>query len=242
MTRKILIIDSNVILTKKLTSEFKKENWDVETILEGNLVYEKEDIDADIDMILLDLNIDGINGQELCRKIRSNSNVPIIIITKRTGILDKIVAFESGADDYLIKPFEFLELKARIKALFRRIELSNKLIDNKEDKKNYIEEINLEGFKINILNKKISFQDEKIKLTGKEFDIFYTLITNPKRVFSREDLLGSLWEKNKQGETRTTRIIDVHIRRIREKLGEVTEYPYIKTKWGIGYYFDKIKL
>lgn len=230
MTRKILIIDSDEILTKKLESEFKKENWKTEKILEIKSIYQKENIDAD--MILLDLDINGINGQELCRKIRSNSEIPIIVITKRTGILDKIVAFESGVDDYLVKPFEVLELKARIKVLFRRMNFENKSNGNSRS----IEKTNIEGFKINILNKTLSFKKEEIDLTGKEFDIFYTLITNRGRVFSREELLKSLWGKNKYGEKRT---IDVHIRGIRKKIGEVTDHSYIKTKWGVGYYFNK---
>lgn len=234
MRKKILILDSNKIYVRGLAEELRRDNYIVETIYDGKNVIEK--IDDKVDMILLDLDLNGVKGQELCREIRLGSEIPIIIITTRISMIDKIVSFEAGADDYLIKPFEVLELKARMKAIFRRVEAR---VENNNNIDFMAEGISIGEFNINPLGRTLRLNEEEIVLTVKEFDIFYILITNKGRVFKREELLKTLWDDNHFGDIRT---IDVHVRRIREKLGEVTDFPYIMTKWGAGYYFNENKI
>ncbi len=229
MTKKALIIDSDQEFLNTLEIELKKMDFQLESAATGRVAVDlfKNHI---FDLIIMDFNLQDMDGLILCREFRRNSSVPIIVVTENDTAIDKILGLDSGADDYLVKPFNVLELVSRIKALFRRIELS------KQDKDDGI--IKLGEFTLNKIGRTIELNDNRINLTGKEFDIFYVLISNPGEIFSREELLELVWEDDYYGDGRT---IDVHIRRIRRKLGRVNRHKeYILTKWGEGYYFSTI--
>ena len=178
-------------------------------------------------MVLMELELPEVNGLTICQNIRSISSVPIIFLTNVDEDIKKILALEYGADDYMVKPFNILELKARMKAVLRRI--NNK---NGENGRHIIE---AEEFTINPLGRKVNSLDKNINLTGKEFDLLYVLASNPGHVYSREELLEKVWGYAYYGDART---VDVHIRRLREKIETNPSDPkYVYTKWGVGYYF-----
>ena len=228
MGLKILIIDSDKSFVSGLKYSLEQDDHIMEVLSNGKelteLVMKKQ-----FDLVLLDLELPDVNGLTICKNIRRKSSVPIIILTKKNEDMDKILALEYGADDFLVKPFNILELKARIKAILRRMDYCQ------VDTDPHIIEIN--DFFINTLTRKISRNNENINLTGKEFDLFYALITNPGVIFTRERLLELVWGYAYYGDLRT---VDVHIRRIREKIETDTkDSQYIMTKWGEGYYFTK---
>ncbi len=168
-----------------------------------------------------------MDGLEVCRKIRENSMVPIIILTAKGEDTSKVLGLEYGADDYLTKPFNILELKARIKAIFRRVNLKENVV--------HTNILNIDDFTINTLGRKVSLNGEEINLTAKEFDLLLLLATNPGKIYSREELLETIWGYEYFGDVRT---VDVHVRRLREKIENNSSQPeYILTKWGVGYYF-----
>jgi DNA-binding response OmpR family regulator len=179
------------------------------------------------DMVLTEIDFPDGNGLVLCQNLRAVSAVPLIFITKVDEDIKKILALEYGADDYLVKPFNILELKARMKAVLRRY--TNKLQENDG---NVIE---IRDIRINTVGRKVSCKDRNISLTGKEFDLLYVLASSPGKVYTREELLERVWGYAYYGDLRT---VDVHIRRIREKLErDPKTSEYIITKWGVGYYF-----
>ena len=228
MGLKILIIDNDKSFVSGLKYNLEQDDHNIEVLSKGkeltDLVMNKH-----FDLVLLDLELPDVNGLNICKNIRKQSSLPIIVLTKKNEDMDKILALEYGADDYLVKPFNVLELKARIKAIFRRMNYC------KVDTDPHIIELN--DFVINTLTRKISRDNEDINLTGKEFDLFYALITNPGKIFTRERLLELVWGYAYYGDLRT---VDVHIRRIREKIESNTkDAQYIMTKWGEGYYFTK---
>lgn len=226
MGLKTLIIDSDKSFANGLKYDLEQDKYLIEIIGQGKGVIETIK-KKEYDLILLDLELADINGLTICKEIRLQSSVPIIILTKKDEDFNKILALEYGADDYMVKPFNILELKARIKAILRRVNYSQGDVDP------HIIEIN--DFIINTLTRKISRQSEDINLTGKEFDLFYALITNPGKIFTRERLLELVWGYAYFGDLRT---VDVHIRRIREKIeNDTKDAQYIMTKWGEGYYF-----
>ena len=176
----------------------------------------------------MDIVLPDSNGLNICQAIRNDSQVPIIVVTEKDEDINKILALEYGADDYIVKPFNILELKARIKAILRRVNFSNKELNNQI--------IKINNFTINTVGRKVTIKDRNANLTGKEFDLFFILISNPGRVFKREELLELVWGYAYYGDLRT---VDVHIRRIREKIEkDSSDVKYIMTKWGVGYYFN----
>ena len=226
--RNILIVDNDKSFVKGLKYSLEQDEYLVEYDYYGKNIIEKIN-KINYDLILLDLVLPDTNGMNLCKSIRKDSQVPIIIITEKDEDISKILALEYGADDYLIKPFNILELKARIKAIFRRINYRNTSLNN--------EVVKIGEFEINTLGRKINIKDREINLTGKEFDLFYVLVSNPGRVFKREELLELVWGYAYYGDLRT---VDVHIRRIREKVEkDSSNVQYILTKWGVGYYFNE---
>lgn len=228
MGRNILIVDNDKSFVKGLKYSLEQDEYIIESDYSGKDIIEKINKN-NYDLILLDLVLPGINGMNLCKSIRKDSQIPIIIITEKDEDINKILALEYGADDYLVKPFNILELKARIKAIFRRINYRNTNINN--------EIVKIGDFEINTLGRKINIKDREINLTGKEFDLFYVLVSNPGRVFKREELLELVWGYAYYGDLRT---VDVHIRRIREKVEkDSSNVQYILTKWGVGYYFNE---
>ncbi|WMM23530.1 response regulator transcription factor [Tissierella sp. MB52-C2] len=231
METKILILDKDKIFVKGLKYSLEQDEYIVDTMYNTKDILEKIN-QNNYNLILLDLILPDSNGLTLCQTIRNSSQVPIIVITEKDEDISKLLAFEYGVDDYLVKPFNDLELKARIKAILRRVNYKALGFDSQT--------IQVQGFTINTLGRKVSIKGENINLTGKEFDLFYVLISNPSKVFKREELLELVWGYAYYGDLRT---VDVHIRRIREKIEkDSSDAKYIMTKWGVGYYFNNSKI
>ena len=229
MSERILVIDSDKTFAKGLRYSLEQDNYGIDILdeVDNAIDYIQK---KNYDMVLMELNLPDINGLTLCQNIRNISSVPIIIITDISEDIKKILALEYGADDYIIKPFNILELKARIKAILRRI--NNKVTDSSNS--NIIEEHDIT---INSVGRKVTRNNKKISLTGKEFDLLYVLASEPGKVFTREELLEEVWDFAYYGDLRT---VDVHIRRIREKVERDPKVPeYVLTKWGVGYYFKE---
>lgn len=227
METKILIIDSDKSFVKGLQYSLEQEGYSMDISHTGKDIIEKIRKNK-YDLVLLDLVLVDFNGLNLCQDIRVDSQVPLIIITEKDEDINKILALEYGADDYLIKPFNILELKARIKAILRRVNYRSIESNNQI--------VKIQDFTINTVGRKVNIKDKDINLTGKEFDLFYVLISNLGQVFKREELLELVWGYAYYGDLRT---VDVHIRRIREKIEkDSSDAQYILTKWGVGYYFN----
>jgi DNA-binding response OmpR family regulator len=228
MSGRILIIDNDRSFVKGLRYSLEQDDYRIDILSEG-----KDTLDhisrKDYDMVLMETELPDINGLTLCQDIRKLSSVPIIFITAVNEDIKKILALEYGADDYLVKPFNILELKARIKAVLRRI--NHKVSDNDN---NVVE---IKDLRINSVGRKVTRNDKNISLTGKEFDLLYVLASNPGKVFTREELLEKVWGYAYYGDLRT---VDVHIRRIREKIEKDPKVAeYVLTKWGVGYFFKE---
>lgn len=225
---KILVVDDEKLLVKGIRFNLENEGYDVITGSDGMEAVELAGSENP-DLIALDLMMPRLDGLEACGKIREFSDVPIIMLTAKADDMDKLMGFEHGADDYLTKPFNILELKARIKALLRRSR-SGRRQEEKPDSKLVCDHITLDR------DARDAFNDGKlVDLTAKEFDLMELLMRNPNRVYSREALLNAIWGYDTSSDIRT---VDVHIRRLREKLERSPAAPeHIMTKWGVGYYF-----
>ncbi len=223
---KILVVDDEQVLVKGLKFNLENEGYTVETAYDGKTAVELAR-NGDFDLILLDLMMPEVDGLNACMQIREFSNVPVIMLTARGEDTDKLLGFEYGADDYITKPFNILELKARIRALLRRSGGAQV-----QDKR----EILTAGPISVDPAQRVALKDgEVVELTAKEYDLIELLIKNPRRVYSRENLMDLVWGYTYAGDYRT---VDVHIRRLREKLEQNPAEPeYILTKWGVGYYF-----
>ena len=223
---KILVVDDEMLLVKGVKFNLENEGYTVETAYDGEAAVELAK-NNDFDLIILDLMMPKLDGLSACMKIREFSNVPIIMLTAKSEDADKIMGFESGADDYITKPFNILELKARIRAMLRRAGASTQ----KEVKRTLLTagHISLDS------EQRVAIRDgETVELTAKEFDLLDLLMKNPRRVYSRENLMDLVWGYTYAGDFRT---VDVHIRRLREKLEKNPAEPeLIMTKWGVGYY------
>lgn len=223
---KVLIVDDELLMIKSLKYSLEQDNYEVEFTADSNEALRKIAI-TEYDIIILDLILPETDGLEVCQKIREISSVPILILTSNNEDMNKILGLEYGADDYMTKPFNILELKARIKAILRR----TRGLSQKPNEQTLV----IDDFVINALGRKVSLHNQEINLTAKEFDLLLLLITNPGKVFSREELLEIIWGYEYFGDLRT---VDVHVRRLREKIEDKNKvYEYILTKWGVGYYF-----
>ncbi len=226
MTQKLLIVDDEPGILKGIKFSLEQESYKVETSDNGEDALKKA-FTNDYDLIILDLMLPGIDGLEVCRRIREKLVVPIIILTAKGEDNSKIQGLEYGADDYLTKPFNILELKARIKAILRRV--------HNGDIPGTTSLIRIGDFTINTLGRKVNIRSIDINLTAKEFDLLLLLASNIGKVYAREELLKIIWGYEYFGDLRT---VDVHIRRLREKIEKNSSQPeYILTKWGVGYYF-----
>ena len=225
---KILVVDDEALLVKGIRFNLKNEGYDVITGSNGLEAVSLAQ-DPDVGLILLDVMMPQMDGLTACAKIREFSDVPIILLTAKTADMDKLIGFDHGADDYITKPFNILELKARVRALLRR---SAHTQPRKQDNLLTIGSISLD------LDARNAYKSGALAdLTAKEFDVIEFLMRNPNRVYSREALLDTIWAYEYRSDIRT---VDVHIRRLREKLEENPAEPqYIMTKWGVGYYFRK---
>ena len=225
--KKILVVDDEALLVKGIRFNLQNEGYEVVT---GSNGLEAVQIaqGGGIDLIVLDVMMPEMDGMTACGKIREFSDVPIIMLTAKTDDMDKLMGFDHGADDYLTKPFNILELKARIRALLRRSGTVEKAPAN---------ELTIGTITLDLDARNAYVAGKHLELTAKEFDVIKFLMRNPNRVYSRENLLDTIWAYEYRSDIRT---VDVHIRRLREKLEENPAEPkYIMTKWGVGYYFRK---
>ena len=222
---KILVVDDEKLLVKGIKFNLENDGYEVVTGADGIDAVELAAA-GDIDLIVLDLMMPRMDGLEACTKIREFSDVPIIMLTAKSADMDKLMGFEHGADDYLTKPFNILELKARIRALLRRAGSTGK----QQADVLACDHISIDRSARNAYN-----DGRLVDLTQKEFDLIELLMRNPNRVYSREALLDAIWGYDNSSDIRT---VDVHIRRLREKLERTPASPeHIMTKWGVGYYF-----
>ena len=224
---KILVVDDEALLVKGIRFNLQSDGYEVITGSNGSDAVRLAQ-DPEVALIVLDVMMPEMDGLTACSKIREFSNVPIILLTAKADDMDKLIGFDNGADDYLTKPFNILELKARIRALLRRSGAGKKA----EPKLLTIGSISLD------LDSRNAYRSgQLVDLPAKEFDVIEFLMRNANRVYSREALLDSIWTYEYRSDIRT---LDVHIRRLREKLEENPAEPkYIMTKWGVGYYFKK---
>ena len=221
---KILVVDDEELLVKGIKFNLQNDGYEVVTGTNGREAIELAH-DPSIRLIVLDVMMPEIDGMEACRRIREFSDVPIIMLTARAEDMDKLLGFEQGADDYLTKPFNILELKSRIRALLRR----TGGLENARSR------ITVGQITVDTQERNVYKNGVPVELTAREFDVVELLIKNPNRVYSRENLLDLIWGYEYRSDIRT---VDVHIRRIREKLETVPAEPeYFMTKWGVGYYF-----
>ncbi|MBE6916860.1 MAG: response regulator transcription factor [Ruminococcaceae bacterium] len=225
---KILVVDDEELLVKGIRFNLQNDGYEVITATNGLQAVQLTQTQVP-DLIVLDVMMPEMDGLTACSKIREFSNVPIILLTAKADDIDKLIGFDNGADDYLTKPFNILELKARIRALLRRAGASEK---KAEENLLTIGSISLDTDARNAYR-----SGTLVDLTAKEFDVIEFLMRNANRVYSREMLLDTIWAYEYRSDIRT---VDVHIRRLREKLEENPAEPnYIMTKWGVGYYFKK---
>ena len=230
MAEKILVVDDEPILLKGLKFSLEQEGYEVETAVDGKEAYDKI-LANTYDAVILDLMLPGMDGLEVCKKVREKLMVPILMLTAKDDDSSKVLGLEYGADDYITKPFNMLELKARIKAILRRVQITDQNMTSNI--------LNIGDFNINTLGRKVTINGQQVNLTAKEFDLLLLLIMNEERVYSREELLETIWGYEYFGDVRT---VDVHIRRLREKIETNSSQPdYILTKWGVGYYFKNKK-
>jgi len=224
---KILVVDDEKLLVKGIKFNLENEGYQVETAYDGQEAVERAR-SGSFDLIILDLMMPKLDGLKACMMIREFSTVPIIMLTAKSEDVDKIIGFESGADDYITKPFNILELKARVRALLRRANMSS------NDSTSIIKIGHIE---VDTKKRTALKNGENVVLTSKEYDLIELLIKNPGRVYSRENLLNIVWGRDYQGDIRT---VDVHVHRVRDKLEMNPADPErILTKWGVGYYFKE---
>lgn len=229
MAKKVLVVDDEKLIVKGIRFSLEQDGMEVTCAYDGEealrLAQENK-----FDMILLDIMLPNMDGFEVCQAIREFSNMPIVMLTAKGDDMDKILGLEYGADDYITKPFNILEVKARIKAIMRRTAAS----EPKEENSKVIESGDL---KLDCESRRLFVQGREINLTAKEFDLLELLVMNPNKVYSRENLLNLVWGYEYPGDVRT---VDVHVRRLREKIEPNPSEPkYVHTKWGVGYFYQK---
>lgn len=227
MGQKILVVDDEKLIVKGIRFSLEQDGMEVDCAYDGEeaLRLAKQN---QYDMILLDVMLPKMTGFEVCQQIREFSNVPIVMLTAKGDDMDKILGLDYGADDYITKPFNILEVKARIKAIIRRTV-------RKGEEKESPRVVEKGGMRLECDGRRVYIDDKEINLTAKEFEVLELLMKNPGKVYSRENLLNLVWGSDYPGDVRT---VDVHIRRLREKIENVPGEPvYVRTKWGVGYYF-----
>ncbi|MBE6928356.1 MAG: response regulator transcription factor [Ruminococcaceae bacterium] len=222
---KILVVDDEELLVKGIKFNLQNDGYEVIAGYDGEQAIELAQ-NPEVSLIVLDVMMPKVDGLEACRRIREFSQVPIIMLTARTDDMDKLLGFEQGADDYLTKPFNILELKARIRALLRRS-------TNAQPTQH---RLTIGRITIDTQERNVYCAGQSVELTAREFDVVELLMRNANRVYSRENLLNAVW--GFEAYRSDVRTVDVHIRRIREKLERIPAEPeYFMTKWGVGYYF-----
>lgn len=227
MGKRVLVVDDEKLIVKGIRFSLLQDGLEVDCAYDGEEALELAR-NNEYDLVLLDVMLPKLDGFEVCQQIREFSDMPIVMLTAKGDDMDKILGLEYGADDYITKPFNILEVKARIKAIMRRT-------GKKEEKVDDSNLIIKHDMKIDRESRRVFIEDKEINLTAKEFDLLEILATNPDKVYSREQLLNLVWKYEYAGDART---VDVHIRRLREKIEKLPSNPkYVFTKWGVGYYF-----
>ena len=230
--QKILIVDDDNVIAELIQLYLTKECFDTKIVNDGDLaINEFESYQPDL--ILLDLMLPGMDGYQICREIRAKSDTPIITVSAKGEVFDKVLSFELGADDYIEKPFEPKELIARIKAVLRRC-TPQKKEEPVLNPSNNIKLVSFPDLEINLTNYTVTYKGEYLEMPPKEIELLYFLASNPNQVFTRDQLLDNIWGYEYIGDTRT---VDVHIKRIREKLPD-NETWRVFTVWGVGYKFE----
>lgn len=225
--KKVLVVDDEKLIVKGIRFSLEQDGMEVDCAYDGEEALEYASNNK-YDMILLDVMLPKLTGFEVCQQIREFSNVPIIMLTAKGDDMDKILGLEYGADDYITKPFNILEVKARIKAIMRRTDPKKAPSDAKK-------EIVSGEVRLDCSGRRCFIENKEIGLTAKEFEVLEFLMLNPNKVYSRDELLKTVWGSDYPGDVRT---VDVHIRRLREKVeANPSEPKYVHTKWGVGYYF-----
>lgn len=221
------MVDDEKLIVKGIRFSLEQDGMEVDCAYDGEEALELARQNQ-YDMILLDVMLPKMTGFEVCQQIREFSNTPIVMLTAKGEDMDKILGLEYGADDYITKPFNILEVKARIKAIIRRT-------NRKEESNSSQRVVEKGGMRLDCDGRRVYIEDREINLTAKEFEVLELLMKNPGKVYSRENLLKLVWGNDYPGDVRT---VDVHIRRLREKIESVPGEPiYVRTKWGVGYYF-----
>lgn len=229
MGKKVLVVDDEKLIVKGIRFSLEQDGMEVDCAYDGEEALEKVR-SVKYDIVLLDVMLPKLTGFEVCQQIREFSNVPVVMLTAKGDDMDKILGLEYGADDYITKPFNILEVKARIKAIMRRT--MPKLSGEKNDVETIVESGDL---KLKREDRRVFVAGKEIDLTAKEFEVLELLVMNPNKVYSRENLLKSIWGVDYPGDVRT---VDVHVRRLREKIEKNPSEPqYVLTKWGVGYYY-----
>ena len=225
--KRVLVVDDEKLIVKGIRFSLEQEGMQVDCAYDGEEAVEKARA-SQYDIILLDVMLPKFTGFEVCQQIREFSSVPVVMLTAKGDDMDKILGLEYGADDYITKPFNILEVKARIKAILRRM-------DSKKAAADAAQVLVSGDLKLDCEGKRAYIREKEVGLTAKEFEVLELLMTNPNKVYGRESLLKLVWGADYPGDVRT---VDVHIRRLREKIETNPSEPkYVHTKWGVGYYF-----
>ena len=227
MAKRVLVVDDEKLIVKGIRFSLEQDGMEVDQAFDGEEALEKAK-NGHYDIILLDVMLPKLTGFEVCQQIREFSDVPVVMLTAKGDDMDKILGLEYGADDYITKPFNILEVKARIKAIMRRT-------GSKEPKAEVKENAGDGDLQLNREERRVFISGREIDLTAKEFEVLELLVTHPGKVYSRENLLRSVWGESYLGDART---VDVHVRRLREKIEENPSEPkFVLTRWGVGYYY-----
>ena len=228
MAKKVLVVDDEKLIVKGIRFSLEQDGMEVDCAYDGEEALNKAKENM-YDMMLLDIMLPKMNGFEVCQAVREFSDVPIIMLTAKGDDMDKILGLEYGADDYITKPFNILEVKARIKAIMRRTVRK----ESPTEERMIIEAGDL---KLDCGSRQLYVQGTAVNVTAKEFDLLEILVKHPGKVYSREQLLKLVWGQDYPGDERT---VDVHVRRLREKIEpNASEPKYVQTKWGVGYYYQ----
>ena len=228
MAKRILLVDDEPLIIKGLKYTLEQEGYETLAAYDGEEALEVFFANT-VDLVLLDVMLPKLDGIQVCQRIRESSNVPIIMLTAKGEDMDKILGLEYGADDYMTKPFNILEVKARIKTILRRA--SQPVAAEKK------KIIRVRDLEVNIVNRSVTLGGKEVRLTAKEFDLLQLFINNRGKVFSREAMLETVWKYDYMGDART---VDVHIKRLREKVEGVSSQWALKTVWGVGYKFEVV--
>ena len=228
MAKKVLVVDDEKLIVKGIRFSLEQDGLEVDCAYDGEEALKMAQENT-YDIILLDIMLPKLTGFEVCQQIRDFSNVPIVMLTAKGDDMDKILGLEYGADDYITKPFNILEVKARIKAIMRRT--------NAKEESQTGSIIETKDLKLDCEGRRVYIEGREINLTVKEFEVMELLVRNPNKVYSRENLLKTIWGSDYPGDVRT---VDVHIRRLREKVEKNPSEPkYVHTKWGVGYFYKE---